>query len=95
VLLLDEHVAALDPNSARALMAETNTLIGQLGITTLMVTHDMGRALEHSDRLLMMHRGSVIMDLAGAEKDHMAVADLVRRFEGDSGSAIPDRSMLT
>lgn len=95
VLLLDEHVAALDPNSARAVMAETSAIVEELGITTVMVTHDMGRALEHSDRLLMMHRGRVIMDLAGREKDQMGVPELVRRFEGESGTAVPDRSILT
>lgn len=94
VLLLDEHVAALDPNSAQAVMEETERIIRSHRITTLMVTHDMSRALVHSDRLLMMHRGRVVSDLTGAAKQQLTPSDLVTLFEARSGASVPDRSLL-
>jgi putative tryptophan/tyrosine transport system ATP-binding protein len=95
VLLLDEHVASLDPTSARLVMDETWRIVREFHITTVMVTHDMGRALAQSDRLLMMHRGRVVLDLSGQEKAHLTVTDLVNRFERESGAAIPDSAILT
>jgi putative ABC transport system ATP-binding protein len=94
VLLLDEHVAALDPSSGQAVMEETERIIKAHHITTLMVTHDMSRALVHSDRLLMMHRGRIVLDLTGALKEQLTPSDLVTLFEARSGEAVPDRSLL-
>jgi putative ABC transport system ATP-binding protein len=94
VLLLDEHVAALDPNSAQSVMVETERVIRSHRITTLMVTHDMSRALAHSDRVLMMHRGKIVSDLAGSVKQKLTPADLVALFEARSGESVPDRSLL-
>ena len=94
VLLLDEHVAALDPNSAESVMEETERIIRSHRITTLMVTHDMSRALVHSDRLLMMHRGEIVFDLSGSAKRELTAADLVAMFEARAGEAVPDRSLL-
>ncbi len=94
VLLLDEHVAALDPNSAGAVMEETERIVRSHRITTLMVTHDMARALVHSDRLLMMHRGKVVSDLSGTAKQRLTPSDLVALFQARSGESVPDRSLL-
>jgi len=94
VLLLDEHVAALDPKSARLVTEKSMQFIRKAGITTLMVSHDMQYALEHSDRLLMMHRGSIVMDLGSEEKDALTVPMLIERFESLSGEALPDRMVL-
>jgi putative ABC transport system ATP-binding protein len=94
LLLLDEHVAALDPASANLVMAETERLVREHRITTLMVTHDMKRALAHSDRVLMMHRGRIVLDLQGEEKSLTSVADLVQMFEHRAGDVLPDRSLL-
>jgi putative ABC transport system ATP-binding protein len=94
VLLLDEHVAALDPGSGQAVMQETERIIRAHRITALMVTHDMTRALAHTDRVLMMHRGKLVLDLAGSAKAQATPADLVRLFEARSGESVPDRSLL-
>ena len=95
VLLLDEHVASLDPTSAHLVMDETWRIVRDFHVTTIMVTHDMSRALTQSDRLLMMHRGRVVLDLSGEDKVHLSVGDLVERFERESGAAIPDSAVLT
>ncbi|BDP94490.1 hypothetical protein EfmGK941_14950 [Enterococcus faecium] len=41
LLLLDEHTAALDPKTAKALMRLTNQRINEQKLTCLMITHRM------------------------------------------------------
>jgi phospholipid/cholesterol/gamma-HCH transport system ATP-binding protein len=67
VILYDEPTTGLDPiNTARI-----NHLIigikGSLGLTSIVVTHDMGTAFAVSDRLVMLGRGRVLMDGAPEE----------------------------
>jgi putative ABC transport system ATP-binding protein len=95
VMLLDEHVAALDPNSASLVMAETTRLVRAEGITTLMVTHDMTKAIANSDRILMMHRGRIVFDAQGDEKSALTVSDLIARFQAIAGEMLPDRMLLS
>ena len=81
LLLLDEHTAALDPRSAEQVIRLTDQIISKQKLTTLMVTHSMQQAANLGDRLIMMHRGSIISDIAGAEKRRVRVEDLMARFE--------------
>jgi putative ABC transport system ATP-binding protein len=94
VLLLDEHVSALDPKRARVVGEVTEEIVRDQNITALMVTHDLGRATASTDRILMMHRGKVVMDLEGRDKETMSVAALAGRFEEIVGEALPDRTLL-
>lgn len=83
-LLLDEHTSALDPANQRALAEWTNRKVQEQGITTLMVTHRMDEAARTGDRLLMLDRGRVVLDVQGAEKkamDPRALLDLFHRVE--------------
>jgi len=81
LLLLDEHTAALDPKSADQIVRLSDEAIARDELTTLMVTHSMHQAASLGDRLIMMHRGRIIHDLAGAEKRRLRVDDLLARFE--------------
>jgi len=94
VLLLDEHVSALDPKRAKLVAEVTEDIIRAQAITTIMVTHDLGHALAHSDRVLMMHRGKVVMDLSGKQKTDLDLAGLAASFEALVGEALPDRTLL-
>lgn len=95
VLLLDEHTAALDPGNAEIVAGLTKRFIRQYGLTALIVTHDMGRALSEGDRIVMMHEGGIVADVAGAEKDRMSVADLVDLFrKARGGEYAEDRDLL-
>ena len=80
VLLLDEHCAALDPKTAELVMNATLRAVAASRLTTLMVTHNMQHAIRYGDRLLMMHGGRVLLDVAGAEKARLTVDALVERF---------------
>jgi spermidine/putrescine transport system ATP-binding protein len=59
VLLLDEPLGALDAKLRRGLQVELKTLQREVGITFVYVTHDQEEALTMSDRLAVMHAGSV------------------------------------
>lgn len=56
-LLLDEPLAALDPNLRQAMRAELKRIQREVGIAFLLVTHDREEALSLSDRLAVMHQG--------------------------------------
>ena len=95
VLLLDEHTAALDPKTAAQILDLTCNLIAARGLTTLMVTHNMTHALAFGNRLIMLHRGGIILDVAGKEKAGLAVEDLLERFCASQGEVFAsDRALL-
>lgn len=80
LLLLDEHTAALDPRAAEQIMTVTEGLVRTHSLTTLMVTHSMEHAVRFGDRTVMMHRGSVVADLVGEQRQGVTEADLLTRF---------------
>ena len=49
-------------------------------LTTLMVTHNMQNAIAFGNRLVMMDRGKVLLDVRGEDKHALSVESLVRRF---------------
>ncbi len=81
LLILDEHIAALDPKSSETVMELTDSLVKKHKITTLMVTHNLRFAVEYGTRLVMMHEGSAVMDIKDAEKDNARVDDLLEVFD--------------
>lgn len=62
LLLLDEPFAALDPVTRSSLARRLRTLHEALGLTSLIVTHDMAEALLIADRVLVMDHGLVVAD---------------------------------
>lgn len=80
LLLLDEHTAALDPANAEKVLAITEKLVAEQHLTTLMVTHRMDQALAVGNRLIMMHKGQIVLDLDEEEKRRLRVEDLVGLF---------------
>jgi osmoprotectant transport system ATP-binding protein len=62
LLLMDEPFGALDPITRDDLASATRTLHDRLGLTTVMVTHDMQEALLIADRIIVMGGGTVIAD---------------------------------
>lgn len=79
-LLLDEHTAALDPKSADIIMALTDKIIKNKGLTALMVTHNLRYALKYGNRLIMMHEGKIIMDCRGEEKEKLILDEILDKF---------------
>jgi putative ABC transport system ATP-binding protein len=62
LLLLDEHVAHLDPKSSETVMTLTSKLVQKLGLTTLMVTHNMQIALQYGNRVLILRDNRIAFD---------------------------------
>jgi len=90
LLLLDEHTAALDPKTAAKVLEITDKIVNENKITTLMITHNMRDAIDHGNRLIMMHDGHVAVDISGEEKKKLTINQLLALFEQASGSAFTD-----
>jgi putative ABC transport system ATP-binding protein len=94
ILLLDEHVATLDPRTAQIVLDLTEMLVKQEKMTTMMVTHNMEMALRHGNRLIMMHKGRIVVDMKQEQRANLTVHDLVVAFERASGEEFVDDSVL-
>jgi len=90
ILLLDEHTAALDPSRAALITALTGDVVKATGLTTLMVTHNMQQALDLGNRLIMMDKGQIILDIRGEKKQALTVEKLLREFQRIRGTHLDD-----
>ena len=80
ILILDEHTAALDPRTAELIMELTDRVVREKKLTAVMVTHNLRFASDYGDRLLMLHAGHAVLDVAGEEKRKKTVNDLLGLF---------------
>ncbi len=94
LLLLDEHTAALDPKTAAKVLETTEKIVQRDKLTTLMITHNMRDAIAHGNRLIMLYDGRVVLDIAGEDKKHLTVEDLLEQFTKVSGSDEADDKLL-
>lgn len=62
IVLMDEPFGALDPLTRDALGADYRALHERLGLTTVMVTHDMAEAVLLADRIVVMRAGRIVAD---------------------------------
>ncbi|WIV12362.1 ATP-binding cassette domain-containing protein [Proteiniborus sp. MB09-C3] len=90
LLLLDEHTAALDPKTSEIVMDITDKIIKEKSLTALMVTHNIDHAIKYGNRLIMMHRGQIVMDVCGEEKNHLTKEKLLSLFKN-----VSDRSLFS
>ncbi|WP_152394124.1 ABC transporter ATP-binding protein [Paenibacillus guangzhouensis] len=90
ILLLDEHTAALDPSRAELITTLTENIVREMQLTTLMVTHNMDQAIRLGNRLIMMDKGRIIMDVSEERKKTLTVPQLLGEFELISGQALSD-----
>ncbi len=67
LLLLDEPFGALDAKVRRSLRTWLRDLHEELGLTTILVTHDQDEAMEMSDRVVVLNRGQI--EQAGSPAD--------------------------
>ena len=96
ILLLDEHTAALDPQTAAKVLELSEKIVNENHLTTMMVTHNMKDAIAHGNRLVMMNNGHIILDISGEEKKKLTVEALLEKFAQVSGSELAnDRMLLT
>lgn len=95
ILLLDEHTAALDPSRAELITNLTKQLVEEDQLTTLMVTHNMQQALDLGNRLIMMDKGQIILEVGEDRKPDLTIPDLMAEFESIRGEKMnSDRALL-
>ena len=64
---MDDPFGALYPVTRDSLGKSYRALHEKLGLTTIMVTHDIGEALLLSDRIVVMDAGEIIADASPAD----------------------------
>jgi len=60
ILLLDEPLSALDPSMRQKLQDELALIHERLGVTTLLVSHDIAETVKLSDRLASIEQGRIV-----------------------------------
>jgi len=94
ILMLDEHIATLDPRTAQIVLDLTDMIVKREKMTTIMVTHNMELALRHGNRLIMMHKGRIVVDMNQEQRSDLTIRDLVVAFERASGEEFVDDNVL-
>jgi len=84
VLLLDEPLGALDLKLRKQMQVELKRIQGEVGITFIFVTHDQEEAMTMSDRIAVIHRGSIEQLGTPEELYERPTTDFVARFLGIS-----------
>lgn len=82
VLLLDEPLAALDPHTRDAVRVELRTTLRELGLPTLLVTHDFIDAAALADQVGVLVEGRLVQRGAPDELISAPVSPFVARFAG-------------
>jgi molybdate transport system ATP-binding protein len=82
VLLLDEPLSALDPQTRSGSLRELDELLSGLGIPVILVTHSFDEAALLSDRLVVLDRGTVVQRGTAAEVSARPVSAFVADFSG-------------
>jgi osmoprotectant transport system ATP-binding protein len=62
IMLMDEPFGALDPVTRDAIGSEYRKLHDEMGLTTVMVTHDVMEAVLLSDRIIVVREGEIVAD---------------------------------
>ena len=60
-VLFDEPTTSLDPVSARRVDALIRELSDKLGVTSIVVSHDLQSIFTIADRIVMLYRGKVLL----------------------------------
>ena len=99
IMLMDEPFGALDPITRDTLGAEYRHLHEQMGLTTVMVTHDVMEAVLLSDRIIVMRQGTIVADglphellLAHPDPGVHALMDMPRRQAERVRALMQDRA---
>lgn len=80
LLLMDEPTAALDPKSAHNIMELADEINREMGITILLITHQMREALDYGNQLLFFKQGRVHEVVSGENKKGLELSDLQQWF---------------
>jgi len=95
LLLLDEHIANLDPKTAQIVLELTEMIVQKEKLTTMMVTHNMELARPYGNRLIKIQEGRIVVDFNQEQRAGLTIKELVTAFEQASGRRfIEDKILL-
>lgn len=80
LLLLDEHTAALDPNTSRDLLELTDKVVREEKLTCIMITHQLKDAIKYGNRMVILNSGKIVLDVKGKEKKKLTEEDILQYF---------------
>ena len=84
ILLLDEPLRALDARLRLELRQELRSLVKEMGLTAIHVTHDQDEALEMADRIAVIRKGKIVQIGAPKEVFQNPTTPFVANFVGRS-----------
>jgi putative spermidine/putrescine transport system ATP-binding protein len=84
LLLLDEPLAALDKQLRESMQVEIKRLQGEVGVTTIAVTHDQTEALTMSDRVAIMRDGRIEQFATPEDLYRRPASTFVAQFLGEA-----------
>ncbi|GFO60446.1 ABC transporter [Geomonas silvestris] len=82
LIFFDEPFANLDPPTRQALTEDMDRVIRERGIAAILVTHDQSEALRLSNRVVVLHAGSIVQDGTPAAVMNAPVNEFVANFVG-------------
>lgn len=82
LILLDEPFAALDPPTRRALSDDLAQVLRESGTAAIMSTHDQLDALYFADRMVVLHKGSIVQTGTSVEVMNQPANEFVASFVG-------------
>lgn len=80
LLLLDEHTAALDPNTSRELLELTDKVVQEEHLTCIMITHQLKDAIKYGNRTIILNNGRIVFDVKGDDKKRLTEEDILQYF---------------
>jgi ABC-type Fe3+/spermidine/putrescine transport system ATPase subunit len=84
ILLLDEPLRALDARLRLELRQELKSLVKEMGLTAIHVTHDQDEAIEMADRIAVIRKGKIVQIGTPMEVFRNPVTPFVANFVGRS-----------
>lgn len=86
ILLLDEPLGALDKNLREIMQFELRRIQQELGITTVLVTHDQEEALTLADEIVVMNKGRILQIGSPHEVYEFPTTQFVSEFLGTANA---------
>lgn len=94
LVLFDEPLSALDAVLRDEMRLELTSLVRNMGITALYVTHDQTEAMSMSDEVVVMQGGTILQAGSPEEIYQKPNHPFVAHFIGKSNWIVPDKQML-
>ena len=83
IILYDEPTTGLDPANTRRINELINSLQEKLGVTSIVITHDMASALAVADRLALLSARKISLVVDGQQAESSPPPELERFMHGE------------